>query len=122
LFLSPTLALAAEGGPFQPGFTTAVTNNLEQMIVGLIIILAMIAGAAWLLRRYYPMRSSEGAIKVIGGLVLGTRERMVLVEVDGVRVLVGVAPGRLQTLHVFNLPAVDQSLTATAPETTGRES
>lgn len=108
LSVMPTMVCAAETASISPGFNAvAGGGGLTQMVFGLLVILALIAGVAWLMRRYMPLRGGEGAIKVVGGLALGSRERMVLVEVGGVRVLVGVAPGRLQTLHVFNTSEAD---------------
>ena len=102
VMVSPFSAACAAAGESSPlGLNAWAGGGLAQMILGLIVILAVIAGAAWLMRRCAPLRSGEGAIRVIGGIALGTRERMVLVEVNGERVLVGIAPGRLQTLHVF---------------------
>ncbi|MDX1655207.1 MAG: flagellar biosynthetic protein FliO, partial [Candidatus Competibacteraceae bacterium] len=80
--------------------------GLLQMVLGLVLVLGFILGAAWLVRRFTPLRGGDGAIRLRGGLSLGTRERLVLVEVEGVRLLVGVSPGRLQTLHIFDGRAV----------------
>ena len=43
-----------------------------------------------------------GCPVVLGGVSLGSREKAVLLTVDGRRLLVGVAPGRVQTLLVLN--------------------
>jgi len=40
----------------------------------------------------------RGQVQVLGGVSLGAREKAVLLAVDGRRLLVGVAPGRVQTL------------------------
>jgi flagellar protein FliO/FliZ len=39
---------------------------------------------------------------MIAALSLGTRERAVLLEVSGERILVGVTTQQIQTLHVLN--------------------
>lgn len=76
-------------------------GGITQMLLGLLVVLGLLAAAVWLLRRYMPLQRGEGALKVVAGLTLGARERLVLVEADGARLLLGVAPGRVQTLHVF---------------------
>jgi flagellar protein FliO/FliZ len=101
LLLLPALALAGTGAPAYRSPDGWAGNGLLQLVAGLFAILALLAAGAWFLRRYTPLRTGEGTIKVISGLALGARERMVLVEVGEVRLLVGIAPGRLQTLHVF---------------------
>ncbi|MES9990305.1 MAG: flagellar biosynthetic protein FliO [Candidatus Thiodiazotropha sp.] len=69
---------------------------------GLLLVLAIIVGGAWLFKRYaqLPM-GGKGLVRVIGGVSLGTRERAVLVEVENSRLLLGVAPGQVRTLHVL---------------------
>jgi flagellar protein FliO/FliZ len=76
------------------------TESLFQTAGGLLLILALILGGAWLFKRYshLPM-GGKGAIKVLGGASVGPRERVVLIEVDSVRLLLGVAPGQVRTLH-----------------------
>ncbi|MBT2969306.1 MAG: flagellar biosynthetic protein FliO [gamma proteobacterium symbiont of Ctena orbiculata] len=69
---------------------------------GLLLVLAIIVGGAWLFKRYgqLPM-GGKGLVRVVGGASLGTRERVVLIEVENNRLLLGVAPGQVRTLHVL---------------------
>jgi len=70
---------------------------------GLLLILLLILGLGWLLRRFGRLPGAgKGGISVIGGVSLGPRERAVLLQVGATRLLVGVAPGRVQTLHVLD--------------------
>lgn len=90
-------------------------GNLLQLTFGLLVVLAAIIGSAWLLRRYGRLQSGvDGALSVIGGLSMGPRERVVLVQVGKQQLLLGVAPGRIQTLHVLEEPVV--AGTATPPQ------
>lgn len=71
-----------------------------QVMLGLGLVLAVIAGAAWLLRRFGGMaRGPASVVKVIGGSAVGQRERVVLVEVGDTWLVVGVAPGHVTALH-----------------------
>lgn len=70
-----------------------------QLMLGLVVVLAAVVGLSWLLRRHTQPRG--GAIQVLGGLPLGTRERLLLVEVDQVRLLLGITATQIQALHVF---------------------
>ena len=60
----------------------------------------------WLLRRYGPTQmAAQGAIRVVGGVMLGPRERLVVVEVQDTWLLVGVASGHVGLLHRMDKPA-----------------
>ncbi len=99
--MMPSQALAAG---------TPTAGNLAQLVLGLILVLAVIVGGAWLLRRYGQLPAAgHGALRVLGGVSLGPRERAVLIQLGDKQLLVGVAPGRVQTLHVFDQPAVTVS-------------
>lgn len=78
---------------------------IVQVLVALGIVLAVIMGAAWMMRRFTGLRSGPGhAIQILGGVPVGPRDRMVLVQVGEQQLLVGVSPGRLQTLLVLDKP------------------
>lgn len=75
------------------------TSSLLQVLLGLVIVLGLLAGTAWLIRRLGLARpSSASVVKVIGGASIGTRERIVLVEVADQWIVVGVAPGCINAL------------------------
>jgi len=59
-------------------------------------------------------RASSDALDVISTLPLGQKERAVLVRVGKQQILLGVAPGRVTTLHVLTEP-VDVTTPPTSP-------
>ncbi len=72
------------------------------MAMGLVVVIALILGLAWVLKKYGRLpNNNQVDMKVLGGLSLGTREKAILIEVDNQRLLVGVTPGHIQTLHVL---------------------
>ena len=76
--------------------------NMLNMVMGLVVVVALILGLAWVLKKYGRLPvNNQVEMKVLGGLSLGTREKAVLVQVEGKRLLLGVAPGRVNTLHVM---------------------
>lgn len=84
------------------------------MLFGLIAVLALMAGVAWLFKRFGLTQNLSGnaAAKIIGGVSVGTRERVMVVEVGDQWIVVGVAPGRVNALatmprqeHVAAQPA-----------------
>ena len=76
--------------------------NVLNMGMGLIVVIALILGLAWVLKKYGRLPNNNLVeMKVLGGLSLGTREKAILIEVENTRLLVGVTPGQIQTLHVL---------------------
>jgi len=73
-----------------------------QMFFGLLLVIGIIFGMAWFIRRMGSFQQvSHGALRILGGVSLGQRERIVLVQVGDQQLLVGLAPGQIRTLHVL---------------------
>lgn len=79
--------------------TNAATGNLTQVLLGLLAVLGLMAVTAWLLRRFGPRQfTSNTAVKIVGGVSVGARERILVVEIAGQWIVVGVTPGRINPL------------------------
>jgi flagellar protein FliO/FliZ len=80
-------------------------GGLMQVMLSLLLVLAAVFAAAWLMRRLrgFPRRGAQ-AISVLADVALGAKERAVLLQVGKDQVLVGVAPGQVNTLHVLSEP------------------
>lgn len=109
-------ALAAAQNAQAPIATTSIMS-LFQVLFGLGLVLAAIAGTAWLLRKLAPGQvAASGALRVVGGVAVGPKERVVLVDVGETRLVLGVAPGHISTLHEMPRPANEQDeATAVSP-------
>ena len=109
-----TVAHAAEkaGEPqSQLAANTVGADQLANVTLGLLVVLGLIFGLAWLFRRYGNLPNfNRSNIQILGGISLGPREKAVLLEVEGERLLVGVAAGQVTRLHAF--PSVKQTVTA----------
>lgn len=92
----------------------ASSGNLLQVLLGLIVVMALMGGIVWMLRRMGIARSPAGSVaKIVGGLSVGNRERVLVVEVADQWIVVGVAPGRVSALASLprqELPQTSQSL------------
>ena len=78
------------------------TANLVDTALGLLLVLGVMLALAWLVKRYVQVPGiGKGQVQILGGVSLGAREKAVLLSVEGRRLLVGVAPGRVQTLVVL---------------------
>jgi flagellar protein FliO/FliZ len=94
---------------------TSGVNGLGQVTLALLIVLAAVFAVAWVLKRMRGFNSRVGdAIDVIADVPLGQKERAVLLKVGKAQILVGVAPGQVNTLHVLAEP-IDLAKPATAP-------
>lgn len=78
---------------------------MGQLVTGLIIVIFCIVALAWVAKRFNRLQSTpDGSLRLLGGMSMGARERIVLVQVGGRQLLLGVAPGRINTLHVLDEP------------------
>ncbi|MDY7509916.1 flagellar biosynthetic protein FliO [Ralstonia wenshanensis] len=81
---------------------------------GLFVVLAMIVAAGWLLRRLQQRagmgpgglgRRRSQVITVVAQQMLGAREKVVVVDVEGTWLVLGVTQQHVQTLHTLPRPA-----------------
>ncbi|MGB3393690.1 MAG: flagellar biosynthetic protein FliO [Stenotrophomonas sp.] len=81
------------------------TPSMFGAVLALLMVLALIVGLGWLLKRLpgSGFRPPEG-MKLVASLSLGARERVVVVEVNGQQLLLGVSTGGISTLHVLPEP------------------
>jgi flagellar protein FliO/FliZ len=76
------------------------------LFAGTLLVLAVIAGVAWLLKRLSPRGyGTGGVLRVIAGAAVGQRERVVVVEIGSSWLVVGVAPGSVNLLQ--QMPRAD---------------
>jgi len=81
--------------------------GLLQAGLGLGLVLAMIFGCAWLARRFGLQAGGSGRLlKVISSTMVGQRERVVVVEVGGQWLVLGVAAGQVRALHSMPAQAI----------------
>jgi flagellar protein FliO/FliZ len=80
--------------------------SLVRMLLVLALIVGLILAFGWAARRTgLAGRGTAGAMRVVDSLNLGPRQRIVMVEVGGTCLVVGVAAGQMNLLH--SLPAGD---------------
>jgi flagellar protein FliO/FliZ len=106
LLLVPITAHAATPSAPAPGSALPLgMGELGQVTGSLLLVLLLIGALAWGAQRLRLAKGSTGRhLRVVDALSLGTRERLLLVEVDGERLLLGVAGGQLRRLHVLSAP------------------
>jgi flagellar protein FliO/FliZ len=99
------LPFAALAQPAVPATEPVGAGNLLQLTLSLAAVVAAIFGVGWLFRRMQGLPgSTHRALRVIATLPVGTRERIAIIQAGDTQVLVGLSPGRIQTLHVLENP------------------
>jgi flagellar protein FliO/FliZ len=88
-------------------------GSLLQVIFGLIVVLGLRAGALWVLKRAGGGRLAGGSVvKIVGGVSVGNRERVMVLEVADQWIVIGVAPGQVSKLA--DMPRQEQQQGAAA--------
>ena len=112
------IALGAAPAVAQDGASPVGAAGVLQVLTGLALVLLLVVGTAWLLRRVGRVPGlSNQSIRTIGAAAVGTRERVVLLEVGTTWILVGVAPGHVRPLATLPKGEV-AAVEARAPDTT----
>ena len=106
-----SLSVAAMGLPAVATATTASPDPLDagsllRVFGSLALVLGLILGLMWLLRRSRALVARGGSsLRVLEVVSVGQRERVVLLAVDEQRVLLGVSAGRVEALHPIAPPS-----------------
>ena len=75
------------------------TSSIFKVLFGLVAVLLVMAAITWVLKRMMPgVSGQQSVIKVVGGVSVGTRERVVVLEVAGRWLVVGVAAGQVNAI------------------------
>jgi flagellar protein FliO/FliZ len=93
-FILPCYAWAADVA------AVSAPGGVMKMVLGLILVLAVMALVTWFLKRMMPGigGNKQSVVRVVGGVSVGSRERVVVVEVAGRWIVVGVASGQVAGL------------------------
>lgn len=91
-------------------------GGLLRVCLSLGVVIALILGAGWILRRLQggTVRSG-GNLRALESIAIGMKERVVLVQAGEKQLLLGVAPGNVRTLHVFDAPIAATTQAAPSP-------
>jgi flagellar protein FliO/FliZ len=96
---------AAPAAPVAGSLGSGIGGQLLQLVLGLLLVIGLIFVLAWLMRRVQRAGpAGNQVIKLVGSRALGTRDRLVLVQVGNEQVLLGVSPGTITALHVMKEP------------------
>lgn len=86
-------------------------GELMSVSVGLMVVLALLLGGAWVLRKMPAHRLNHGdsAIEIVSQRSLGLKDKLVWVRVDGQNVLLGASTGQMRALHQWPAAGSDRA-------------
>lgn len=82
------------------------SSNISQVFLGLIAMVALIFGLAWVIKRmgYAGGYGSAQVMKVKSCLPLSGREKLLLVQVGEEQLVLGVSPGNINLIKALDKP------------------
>jgi flagellar protein FliO/FliZ len=97
-----------------PGVSSA---SFLQAFLGLGLIVVFLLLFAWLARKFLGGKGfGQGGLKLLGGVALGPRERIVLVEAGDQWLVIGIVPGQIRTLHTMPREATPAATPSAEPQ------
>ena len=82
--------------------TPASSTGMLQVMVGLILVLAVLMVIAWGMKKLSGGKhAGGGAIKIVGGVHVGNRERILVIEVANEWIVVGVTATSINALSTM---------------------
>lgn len=81
---------------------TLSSAHVMNWALGLIVVLCLFFACAWLVRKTGALSlNTKTNMKVVSGLSLGMREKLILVQLGDKQLVLGVTPGRIDKLLVL---------------------
>ncbi|TYT27554.1 flagellar biosynthetic protein FliO [Luteimonas viscosa] len=106
----PATTTAQAGVPVTTPQSPANAGTLGGAVFALVLVVGLILLLSKLAKRMPGLggASANPALRIVGSLALGPRDRLVVVEVGDTQLLLGVGAGGTRTLHTLDqpLPAV----------------
>ena len=89
-------------------------DYLLQVVGSFVVVILLLVAVLVMLKRFNGVSTSMGGdMRVVSSVGVGQRERAVLLQVGEQQVLLGVGPGNVRTLHVFEEPAISATSSTT---------
>lgn len=106
--------VAAASVPLTSYAPPSLAGQFTQVVFALVLVLALVVAAAWLMRRFSMLPMAAGTrLRVVSGVMVGPKERVVIVEVDDTWLVLGVTAQAVNKLH--ELPRPEQAAVSPAP-------
>ena len=86
------------------------TADYIKVLLGLVFVIALFLISSHLFKRYgNGSMTGRGQIRLVDGLHLGNRERLVLVELKDKQILLSVTPGQINKLDTITITPAEET-------------
>ena len=100
-------ASEAIGAPTMPPVID--TGDVLNVVTNLAFIIVAVVVMAWLYRRAQRMQNGNAdIIHILATQTVGPKERVLLVEVAGQQLVLGLTASQIRTLHVLDQPLIQE--------------
>ena len=100
------LPLPLQAATSSAQITPLSTGSVFSVLFGLLVVLALLLGTAWLVRRLQRMQgASPSILQPIAQQQLGLKERVMLLRIDQENILIALSSSGIRTLHTWHGPA-----------------
>jgi len=79
-------------------------SDYFKVLLGLIFVIALFLASSFLFKRFgHDSMRGHGQLRIVDGLHLGSRERLMLVELKGKQILLAITPGQINKLDAIDV-------------------
>lgn len=104
-FLASSGALAATESLSNP-------TSIVSIFLSLLLVVAIVFALAWLMRRFNVTQGGSAQIKVVASMMVGTKERIVVVQIGSEQHMLGITAHNINHLAKLDSPLATESLAA----------
>ncbi len=86
-------------------------SDYFKVMLGLVFVIALFLASTFLFKRFgNGSMTGRGQLRIVDGLHLGNRERLLLVELKGKQILLAITPGRINKLDTVAVLSSEEEL------------
>ncbi|WP_286233271.1 flagellar biosynthetic protein FliO [Thalassotalea sediminis] len=86
-----------------------VNMDAASMILALLLVLALIVVSAFVLKKFNMINKVSSGMKVVASLPLGTKEKLIVVQVGDEQLLLGVSHQQVNLIKTLETPLPESS-------------
>ncbi|WP_144395183.1 flagellar biosynthetic protein FliO [Pleionea sediminis] len=110
LFFSSAVVAIEEVTKQKTTQVPSLASSVVSVFIALVFIIIIIIACAWVLRRMGGAGFQKSAdIKVCASHMLGAKERLVIIKVDGKHILLGVTPSSINKIEELSENCIEET-------------